>query len=96
MKKITSLVFILPLFVLITCKNTVSDEVIKNKLLNSIETLGKEFSDAFISSPFGGSLGTAAIDLICNFCIFMSLRFFEIIRVYRFSSSFIFMYFLFL
>ncbi|MCD2383951.1 variable large family protein [Borreliella burgdorferi] len=63
MKKITSLVFILPLFVLITCKNTVSDEVIKNKLLNSIETLGKEFSDAFISSPFGGSLGTAAIDL---------------------------------
>ncbi|MGF7102039.1 variable large family protein [Borreliella kurtenbachii] len=63
MKKITSLVFILPLFVLITCKNTVSDEVIKNKLLNSIEILGKEFSDAFISSPFGGSLGTAAIDL---------------------------------
>ncbi|PRQ92242.1 variable large family protein [Borreliella burgdorferi] len=32
-------------------------------MLNSIETLGKEFSDAFISSPFGGSLGTAAIDL---------------------------------
>ncbi|WP_418885239.1 variable large family protein [Borreliella carolinensis] len=63
MKKITSLVFIMLLFVLITCKNTVSDEVIKNKLLNSIETLGKQFSDAFISSPFGGSLGTAAIDL---------------------------------
>ncbi|WP_418885175.1 variable large family protein [Borreliella carolinensis] len=63
MKKITSLVFIMLLFVLITCKNTVSDEVIKNKLLNSIETLGKEFSDAFIPFPFGGSLGAAAIDL---------------------------------
>ncbi|MBB6213516.1 hypothetical protein QIA17_05105 (plasmid) [Borreliella californiensis] len=37
------------------------DEVIKTQLLNSIEALGKDFSDAFIYSPFGDSLGVKAI-----------------------------------